>query len=523
MANKWPTISGNWSDPLIWNGGTKPVPGDDVFANRQSLYIDENVTVSTLRNAASASAILSSGSFYLNDGVTVNLTAANAFLATVTPLIIISGSNSARINGNSTGIGISGQIIQMAGSSTLTMSSSFVGGSVAGNIIHNSSGSLILTGSYIPNGAGLGLHLINMFNSGSLYLTGSISGNQGTSYGIYKTAGSGSMYIIGNVLASGNGAAIVKQTSFGDIDVIGNLLASAGATSINNSSGGTIRVTGNVVGGGSFFNGITNTGANVLITVTGSVTGNANTAYGINNSGANSIMIISGSVRGGFSTAAGISIGSNVTLTVTGSVAGSNTAAAIITTTATTIRITGSATAGIGGSAISTTGASTLEIKGPVSSSIAFPGVQSTSATATNIFTGPFYNRNNRNAVFAPNIQLLSGSTPTWTFDTETVGEQRTLYTTDYPGNFPSITDVRDGVVFGDTSQFTGVVAIPSTGSVLKGVPVDNTTGSASFDTQNVWGIDINNLITTGSLGARLKNAATVAATGDAIASKGNL
>lgn len=523
MANKWPTTSGNWSVAAIWNGGTKPVAGDDVFANNQSVYIDENVTVSTLRNAASASAIVASGSFYLNDGVTVNLTAANAFLATVTPLIIISGSNSARINGNSTGTGITGQIIQMTGSSTLTMSSSFVGGGVAGNIIHNSSGSLILTGSYSVNGAGLGIHLIFMTSAGSLYLTGSLAGAQGTSYGIYKTAGSGSMYIIGNVLASGNGAAIVKQTSFGDIDIIGNVLASSGNSSINNSSGGTIRVTGNVVGGASFFNGIVNTGANVLITVTGSVIGAGNTAYGINNAGANSTMIISGSVLGGTSTAAGISIGSNVTLIVTGSVAGSTTAAAIISTTATTIRITGSATAGIGGSAVSATAAGIIEIKGPVSASTVFPGVQSSSTTATNLFTGPFYNVNNRNAVFAQNLQLISGSTSTWTFDTETYGEQRTLYTADYPGNFPATSNVRQGITFGDTSQFTGVVAIPSTGSVLRGVPVGNTTGSASFDTQSVWGINTNNLITTGSLGQRLRNVATVAVTGDAIASKGTL
>jgi hypothetical protein len=522
MANKWPTISGNWSNPLIWNGLSKPVPGDDVFANNQSLYIDENVTVSTLRNAASASAIVASGSFYLNDGVTVNLTAANAFLATVAPLIIISGSNSARINGNNTGTGTTvAPIIQMTGSSTLTMSGSFVGGQGNGNIRFDSSGSLILTGSYTANGAGSGAHVIGMIGEGSLYLTGSLAGAGAGCHGLVKSAGSGSMYITASNLTSGGSGQTIVKSSFGNIDIIGNLLASYNV--ITNSGGGTIRVTGNVVGGGSFFNGISNTGANVLITVTGSVIGSIGTAYGINNTGANSIMIISGSVFGGTSTAAGISIGSSVTLIVTGSVAGSTTAAAIITTTATTIRITGSATAGIGGSAISATAAGIIEIKGPVSSSIAFPGVQSTSATATNAFTGPFYNVNNRNAVFAQNLQLISGSTPTWTFDTETVGEQRTLYTQNWPGNFPSTSNVRQGIIFGDTNQFTGTIAIPPTSSVLRGVPVGNTTGSASFDTQSAWGVNTNLLTTTGSLGQRLRNVATVAITGDAIASKGTL
>lgn len=522
MPNRWPISSGNWSNAAIWNGGTKPVPGDDVFANSQSLYIDENVTVSTLRNAASASAILASGSFYLNDGVTVNLTAANAFLATVTPLIIISGSNSARINGNSTGTGITSQIIQMSGSSTLIMSGSFIGGFSNGNIMHGSSGSLILTGSYSPTGASINTHLISMTGAGSIYVTGSISGAQGTSYGIFKTAGSGSIYIIGNVFGSGNGVAIVKQ-SFGDIVVTGNLISSTGADSITNAGPGTIQILGNVLGGGSFFNGIRNSAANVLMTITGSVIGAGNTAYGISNAGLNSTIIISGSVLGGTSTAAGISLTTNAsTLIVTGSVIGSSTAAAIINSVASTIDVTGSVASGIGGSGVTTSGAGILRIIGPILSSIEFPGIQSTS-TGQVFLTGPFYNRNNRNAVFAQNLQLISGSTTTWTFDTETVREQRTLYTQNWPGNFPSASNVRQGIIFGDTNQFTGTVAIPSTGSVLKGVPVDNTTGSASFTTQNVWGINTNLLTVTGSLAARLRNVATVATDGAAIASKGKL
>ena len=88
---------------------------------------------------------------------------------------------------------------------------------------------------------------------------------------------------------------------------------------------------------------------------------------------------------------------------------------------------------------------------------------------------------------------------------------------------FRSTTNVREGTIFGDTGQFTGTVAIPSASNVLKGVPLDNTTGSASFTTQNVWGVDTNNLTITGSLGARLKNTSTVLDAGSAIASKGNL
>jgi hypothetical protein len=208
----------------------------------------------------------------------------------------------------------------------------------------------------------------------------------------------------------------------------------------------------------------------------------------------------------------------NSIITITGSILGP----AIVSTTSHITEISGSCAA-FTSPALSLTGAGTTTIIGPIHASYNIVGISLTNPSATNILTGPFYNTGNRNAVFAPNIQLISGSTPTWTFDTETFGEQRTLYTTDYPGNFPSINNVRQGITFGDTSQFTGVVAIPSTGSVLKGVPVGNTTGSASFDTQNAWATPTSSLTGSTAVGTRLKNTATVANVAAAISSKGTL
>jgi hypothetical protein len=525
MPNRWAVASGNWSNTATWNNGGVlgiPTASDDIYANSQSIYIDQNVTAITFRNAASASAIVASGSFYLNDGVTVNLTAANAFLATVAPLIIISGSNSARINGNNTGTGITvAPIIQMTGSATLTMSGSFIGGGGNGNILFDSSGSLILTGSYTANGGASSAHVIRMIGEGSLYLTGSLQGNGAGCHGLVKEAGSGSIYITASNLTSGGSGITIVKSSFGNIDIIGNLFANY--TVITNTAGGSIRVTGDIRGGGSFFNGISNTAPGVLITVTGSVFGSGNVAYGIYNTGTNSTIIISGSVNGGTSTAPGIALVTNAsTLIVTGSAVGSSTAGAIINSVASTITISGSAIAGVGGSAVVTSGVGSLTIIGPISSSISFPGIQSTS-TGNVFVTGPFYNVNNRNAVFAQNLQLISGSTPTWTFDTETNLEQRTLYSANYPGNFPATTNVRQGVTFGDTGQFVGVVAIPSASNVIQGVPVDNTTGSASFTTQNAWGFPTASLTATGSIGARLRNASTVATDALLITSKKKL
>ena len=82
---------------------------------------------------------------------------------------------------------------------------------------------------------------------------------------------------------------------------------------------------------------------------------------------------------------------------------------------------------------------------------------------------------------------------------------------------------MRQGIAFGDTGQFVGVVAIPSASNVIQGVPVDNTTGSASFNTQNVWGFPTASLTVTGSIGARLRNASTVATDAILITSKKKL
>jgi hypothetical protein len=275
-------------------------------------------------------------------------------------------------------------------------------------------------------------------------------------------------------------------------------------------------------------NAALNVQAAATVNIIGNVTGGTNAgAPSANAIYANSscILNILGNILGGTAGTGGTAITNTTsacTINITGSCI-SRIAPAISSTQASTINISGSIITGTGASGIVLSGASTIKVIGPISSSISFPGVQSTSATAINAFTGPFYNVNGRNAVFSPTLQLLSGSTTTWTFDTETFGEQRTLYTQNYPGNFPSTSNVRQGTVFGDINQFTGTAVIPPTGSVLKGVPVGNTTGSASFNVNNVWSVLTSSLTTTGSLGERLRNVATVATDGAAITSKGKL
>ena len=440
MPNRWPITSGNWSNAAIWSGSIIPTASDDVFSNNRIVNIDTNITVRSITNASSASAVTLGGFFIPNNGVTITSNVIGVFnTSSVNEFVIrCTGSNSSTIIGNiSTGGGNFHTAVSMVQGSSLTVTGSVQcsnltsgGGTTCRSIVSTSSGSLRISGSVLSGGNGSGGATIFISGNTTVDIRGNVSS-------------------IGATLV---GPAILTQGN-ANINIVGDVITSA-AIAIN-----------------------MNTGTSVL-TITGSI-------YQLPTS-TSALQITVG--------------GSSCNVNVSGSISAGNAAPAI---------------------SHGTLGNSTL--RGPISASNFFPGVIFGNASHILTATGPFYNVNNRNAVYAVNLQLISGSTPTWTFDTETFREQRTLYTADFPGNFPSASNVRQGTVFGNTGQFTGTVAIPVASNVLKGVLLDNTTGSASFTTQNVWSVLTGSLTATGSIGERLRNVSTVATDGILITSKGTL
>jgi hypothetical protein len=323
-------------------------------------------------------------------------------------------------------------------------------------------------------------------NTGTVNITGNIAGYVLEGVGIYTAAG-------GTVNISGS--------------IRGNYLRSGGGSNsvgVQVSTNKTINIIGDVIGG--TLTGGTGLQFSAAATATVNILGNV---YSI------------GALNSIYSVSTGAT-----TLNITGSVycnIGASAASIVMAGSVSNLMISGSIIANQSVNAISQTAPGLSSIQGPIYAGLSTPGVQFSSATHFLTATGPFYNVNNRNAVYALNLQLLSGSTTSWTFDTETFGEQRTLYTADFPGNFPSASNVRQGTVFGNTGQFTGTVSIPSASNVLKGVLLDNTTGSASFTTQNVWSVLTSSLNVTESIGERLQNVSTVATDGILITSKGTL
>ena len=68
-------------------------------------------------------------------------------------------------------------------------------------------------------------------------------------------------------------------------------------------------------------------------------------------------------------------------------------------------------------------------------------------------------------------------------------------------------------------NTLTGTCQIPSPSSVAFGVPTDNTVGVAVLSPNDFMNVQVSALTATGSIGARLKNAATTESVGRTIAS----
>jgi len=481
MPNRWPISSGNWSDAAIWSGSIIPTASDDVFANSQSIYIDTDITVLTLRNS-STTGVTQGGIFYINNGVNINLTANPAmyhtgpavFAVTNTPLVIISGSNTAAITGSLEATTY-GPKIHLQDNSSLRISGSVVSTTNTANvgIRHSSAGNLTITGS-IAASSGQSSHAIYLDNSGSLNVLGNVTAGAVVGANGIFNIGTGNITVTGNVSGSSSTGHGINNTSTGNITIIGNTISGGGNPShgINNSgNGNVIRIVGNVLGGGGVSTtGLTNSGVGTTIIITGSV--GARTTAGTGN---------------------GLSNTAISTIIVSGSVASSN-----------------------ANGTLSSNANGTLIIYGPISSSVLANGVSSTGTGATNLFTGPFYNTGSYNAVFAYRMQMLSTSSQ-WTFDTETAGVIKTLYTSNQLPGVSRENNVRKGTTY--NFGLTGSLAMPDPSTVKTGVAVDNTTGSAILTAEDMFNVATQTLTTSGSIGNLLTGASTVQTVGATISS----
>ena len=127
MADKWPLANGNWSNAANWNGGTKPVAGDDVYADGRTVTVDEDFNVATIRNTQRSGGT-AGGSFSFNSGRNCTCSIITGSTTCVTGV-----SGSVTINGNVTGgTGTPAAGISLTNNGViLTINGNLIGGSGA--------------------------------------------------------------------------------------------------------------------------------------------------------------------------------------------------------------------------------------------------------------------------------------------------------------------------------------------------------------------------------------------------------
>jgi hypothetical protein len=281
------------------------------------------------------------------------------------------------------------------------------------------------------------------------------------------------------VFAAADSWSVLSLSGTNTASIVGNLYGNNGviarAKAAQNTGSGTLFITGSIAGG-STNQGIGQTTENSsggLIVVTGNVTG------GITNT--SNIGLVNASVG--------------------------------------TIIVTGNVTAGSLAYGINNSSTGTAIVVGNVVATSATNAFVSSNASAINKISGNIINNSNGTAAIYATRYVVD-PVPT---NSVIQYSNTNMFTTDSLSAFsmPPVSAVRSGVSFAN-STLTGTCKVPSANSVNIGVPVDNTVGTAFLNPATLFDASVASLTASDSLGARLKNSATVQSVGNIIASFSN-
>lgn len=315
---------------------------------------------------------------------------------------------------------------------------------------------------------------------GGTFAVSSITGTRTLNVGMIVTAPSSTHCV---THTSTTGTLVANGTFYGASNAnFGGIYCAAGTTLV---------ATGVTSGGANSGAGIMGVSAN--ITFTGPVLGAGASAYGGHGMYVtNCVVTVTGDVRGGTgANGNGIWAGGS-TVTVTGIVYSGP----------------GDPSYSLYAPAINLSGASVLTHTGPIYAANGCPAITSPVGTTVTL-TGPFIGApNGMPAISCGQFRLNPVANDYYEFR-DTTQQPKRLYSADWVGDTPSAMNVRFGTVY-NNGQTTGTCAIPPREAVSYGVPVDNTTGTAAVQAQDIWNVLTNTNFPVGSMGERLKNTATV-------------
>lgn len=398
------------------------------------------------------------------------------------------------------------------------------------------------TNEYTINSVAGGGFVLNSGVTANLTGTNSITQGSTTVLTVPVTTGNTSTLIANNLVRANVAQHLIVLSGAGTFNVTGNIpvgggnsLAGINITGVNS----TLNFTGTINGGqGPAAHGI-NTDVVCTINVVGSIFGgsSSNLAAGLRFNSAGVFTLV-GTVSGGFY---GFNNGvylNNTTATITGDIYGGNIVGAdspgVRADNNVSITVIGTMYGRVSPALISTSNIYLNHYGSIISTGLnggggsqSNVGLSSTGSGAINLLTGPFvssptgilplyvtrmhYRRtlgsyyefrdNSTNGALPP-----AAAAPAIRMNSPEVGS-----------DLPVVANVRSGTVYG-AGSFTGTMVVPAASNVRLGVAVDNTVGTGAITAQDVWNVLTSGMNTTGSIGARLKNASTVDTTGNQLA-----
>jgi hypothetical protein len=231
----------------------------------------------------------------------------------------------------------------------------------------------------------------------------------------------------------------------------------------------------------------------------------------------NPTISITGNTSGGSTNNISMSFGNGIytavasTINITGNI--TTNAASSIGLTGGTLNVIGNITGGTSNPAvINPTTAATIDILGTTTSGSGYPAIQGLITTFVKV-RGNVVNTDTYCAIYAGRVTIDDNVT-SWQFKDSTNTITRTLYTAGVDLGNPAEDDVREGVDYGTSLELTGTLAVPTADNVRKGVPIDDTVGTADLTAEDfLTAIEESTL----DIAERLRNVATVQTTGDQI------
>ena len=313
------------------------------------------------------------------------------------------------------------------------------------------------------------------------------------------SAGTGFNSVTGTLLAN-TGSVVI--TTLGTI-------ANNGGVGISVGTGGTLSHTGNI--NSVLSNGISTSAGSVTVNITGDLSATGGTCLNMAGAGANPTVSIVGNItnNGGIPVNVVNSSSTNARITITGNVT------------------TNSSSVGVNYQPVAAGVGSYLRIYGVLTASNTSPAViVNNNSAASFTFGGVLIGSANGQVPFnilTGALFFLVPSAGTEIRFASSTGGTTSLYSTDQLAG-PAASDVRNGVSYSYTgSTRVGTLKVPSPSYVALGIQTDDTVGTLVAPTaadiaNELWNKQTTALTTSGSIGERLKNAATVDTTGAQIA-----